>query len=103
MFAFKESYHLFFLLLYSREKLYCSISVQLPPYCQWVVGHGMNVWLVLSLGGRGRVFIYSTHPVLIYLSAGCRERQASPFAAWLCAGSVIQYSTSAEGEAFLTL
>lgn len=40
--------------------------------------------------GRGWVFIYSTHPVLIYLSAGCRERQTSAFAAWLCAGSIIQ-------------
>lgn len=53
--------------------------------------------------GKGWVFIYSTHPVLICLSAGCRERQASPFAAWLCANPVIQLSTNAEGKQVLLL
>lgn len=41
--------------------------------------------------GRGCVFIYSNH-LLISLSTGCRERQASPFAVWLCADSVIYCS-----------
>lgn len=50
---------------------------------------------------RGWVFIYSTHPVPIYLSAGCRERQARAFAAWLCAGSVTQYGTSTEAKLLL--
>lgn len=52
--------------------------------------------------GNGGVFICSTHPVLICLSAGCSERQTSPFAARLCANPVIQQSTSAERESFLT-
>lgn len=45
----------------------------------------------------------SSHPVLIYLSAGCSERQASPFSAWLCAHSAIQCKCKSTDKAFLTL
>lgn len=85
----------------SFKSLFCCISVQLPVYYQRIVGHSVHVRLMLSLrAGWGWIFIHSTHPVPIYMSAGRRERRESPFAAWLCANLVTRAQCKNAGGGF---
>lgn len=60
----------------------------------------MNVWLVLSLrAGDGYLSILLALSSSICLQ-GAGKDKASPFAAWHCAGSLIQYSTNTGGRLF---